>query len=86
MPVNFYPNSNVEELEACLESLQRRTTIGEVSFATLPGGGQIQRTVQNTGLVDTYILRILYSLFVLAPGSYDNPYVQRIRKTLPSYV
>jgi hypothetical protein len=55
-------------------------------FVTLPGGGQMQRTHQNTKLVDVYAMRILYSLYVINPSDYDNPYTQRIKRTLPNYV
>jgi hypothetical protein len=86
MPVNWYTNATEAELVACLESIQRRQTTGEVMFVTLPGGGQMQRTHQNTKLVDVYAMRILYSLYVINPSDYDNPYTQRIKRTLPSYV
>jgi hypothetical protein len=85
MPVNLFPNATEEELVALAESLQRRLTTGEVTFVTLPGGGQMQRGVQNTRDAQTMLLRVLYSLFVINPSTYDNPYVGRITRTLPDY-
>lgn len=86
MPVNFYPNATEDELVALLESLQRRATTGEINFTTIPGGGQMGRTYTNTKGVETTMLRVLYALYVLNPTDYENPYTQRVRRTLPSYV
>ena len=86
MPVNLFPNATEAELVALAESLQRRLTVGEVQFVTLPGGGQMQRSVQNTRDCQTMLLRVLYSLHLKNPSEYDNPYVQRVRRTTPSYV
>lgn len=85
MPVNYYPNATEEELLALAESLQRRLTTGEVSFVTLPGGGQMQRTVQNTGAAKVTLLQVLYALYRINPSDYDNPYAGRIRRTIPNY-
>jgi hypothetical protein len=86
MPVNYFPNATEEELVALLESLQRRATTGEVNFTTLPGGGQMGRTYTNTQGVEVTMRRVLYALHILNPTDYDNPYLGRVRKTLPSYV
>jgi hypothetical protein len=85
VPVNLFPNASEEELVALAETLQRRLTVGEVQFVTLPGGGQMNRTWQNTRDAEVMLKRVLYSLHLL-DASYDNPYVGRVRRTLPSYV
>jgi hypothetical protein len=86
MPVNYYPNGTEEELVALLESLQRRATTGEVNFTTIPGGGQMGRTYVGGKDVETTMRRIIYALHLLNPADYDNPYLQRVRRTVPSYV
>jgi hypothetical protein len=85
VPVNLFPNASEEELVALAETLQRRLTVGEVQFVTLPGGGQMNRTWQNTRDAQVMLMRVLYSLHLISPGSYDNPYVGRVRRTMPSY-
>jgi hypothetical protein len=85
MPINYWPNATEDELRACAEALQRRMAPGEVMFVTLPGGGQMQRSWQNTPQVKEVLRQILYAWHLLDP-SIKNPYVQRIRRTLPNYV
>lgn len=85
MPVNLFPNATEAELVALAESLQRRLTTGEVMFVTLPGGGQMQKSFQHSRDAQTMLLRVLYSLHRLNPETYENPYVQRVRRTLPNY-
>ncbi len=86
MPVNYFPNATEAELLACAQSLQRRLTVGEVAYVTMPGGGQMQRTLQNTPQADLMLLRVLFSLHLKNPTEYDNPYAGRVRRTLPNYV
>jgi hypothetical protein len=86
MPVNLFPNASEAELRALVESLQKRLTIGEIQFVTLPGGGQMQRTFQNTRDAKTMLIHALYSWHKMNPSEVDNPYAQRIRRTLPNYV
>jgi hypothetical protein len=93
MPVNYYPNKTVEELEAILRGLQQRQTGGAVSEVFAAG----VRTVRSVGLgnaaPEVEILRVLYALFraaaagddAVALAKYPNPYLQRTRRTRPSY-
>jgi hypothetical protein len=85
MPVNYYPNCTESELLAILESLERRSSIGEIGFVTVAGGGQMSRSWQFSRDVEVAAKRVLYALFKIAPSTYDNPYAQRIRRTLPVY-
>ena len=84
MPVNYYPQKTEDELLVALESLQKRTTEGAVFFTTA-AGLQSQRSFQGSSPVSVEIRRVLYSLHKLNPGTYENPYAQRVRRTRPSY-
>ncbi len=84
MPVNYYPQKTVEELLALLDSLQKRATQGVVYFTTV-AGLQSQRSFQGSAPVAVEIRRVLYSLWKLAPDTYDNPHAQRIRRTRTKY-
>lgn len=85
MPWRKYTNAEDAELVACLESIQRRSTTGEVQFVTLPGGGQMQRTFQNGNHVDKEVRYLQYEAFCRGMVGYSNPYAQRIRRTMASY-
>lgn len=84
MPVNYYPQKSADELLAILTSLQKRASEGVVFFTT-GAGLQQQRSFQGSARVETEIRRVLYSLFVVDPDTYDNPYAGRIRRTRPHY-
>lgn len=85
MPVNYFPNATEAELIALAESLQRRLTVGEVQFITLPGGGQVQRSWQNTESAKPMLLNVLYALHRKNPSTYENPFLGRVQVTYPSY-
>jgi hypothetical protein len=85
MPWNKYPNLTEDDLVAILESIQRRSTIGEIGFVTVAGGGQMSRSWQFGRDVSEEAKRVVYALFKLNPSTWDNPYAQRIRRTLPVY-
>jgi len=84
VPVNYYVGKTEEELLLFLDALQKRATTGFISQTSAAGLQQI-RTYQNTSRVEVEIRRVLYSLFLLSPGTYDNPYTQRIRRTRARY-
>jgi hypothetical protein len=84
MPVNYYPQKTEDELVTILESLQKRASEGVVYFTTV-AGLQNQRSFQGSARVEVEIRRVLYSLFLLNPGTYANPYLQRIRRTRARY-
>lgn len=85
MPVDYYPNLTVEELEARLLSLQNRSTKGEVYFTT-SAGVQTQKSYQGAARPEVEIRRVLYSLHLRDESSYpDDPYAGRIRRTRASY-
>jgi len=80
MPVNYYVTKTEDELKVMLDALQKRTTTGFVSQTSAAGLQQI-RSFQGGSRVEVEIKRVLYSLFVLLPGIYANPYTSRIRRT-----
>ncbi len=81
---NFYPQKTADELLAILDSLQKRATTGVV-IQNSAAGVQTIRSFQNSGPVSVEIRRVLYSLFVLLPETYPNPYAQRITRVRPHY-
>lgn len=85
MPVNLYPNGTEEELLAMAEAIQRFLTTGEITFVTLPGGGQMQRQMSQRD-AKTRLMEVLYALHKINPNDYENPYAQRVRVTRPHYV
>ncbi len=84
MPANYYPNKTEDELSTLLTALQNRATQGHV-YMTGGAGVQNVRSFQNSGPVSVEIKRVLYSLHLLSPGGYDNPYAARIRRTRANY-
>jgi hypothetical protein len=82
--VNYYPQKTEQELLDILDSIQKRASTGVVAFYTAAGVQQ-QRSFQGAARPSTEILRILYSLHLLLPGTYADPYASRIRRTRASY-
>jgi hypothetical protein len=84
MPVDYYPQKSVDELLVLLDALQKRATTGFTSM-TSAAGLQQMRSFQGSAPVSVEIRRVLYSLYKREPGTYDNPYASRIRKTRAHY-
>lgn len=84
MPVNYYVGKTEDELLVMLSDLQKRASSGIVYFTT-GAGSQQQRTYQGSAPVAVEIRRVLYSLHVLDPDGYDNPYAGRVRVTRTRY-
>lgn len=84
MPINYFPQLDEGELLAQLNSIARKQGIGEIQFVTTPNG-QAAQSWTNTLRADLIGIRTLYSLHKLAPSRYENPYLQRVRTTLPNY-
>jgi len=84
MPVNYYIGKTEDELLVMLSDLQKRASSGVVFFTT-GAGLQQQRSFQGSAPVAVEIRRVLYALFVLNPGDYDNPYSGRVRVTRTKY-
>jgi hypothetical protein len=83
MPIDYYPNSNPEELLLLLESLQRRATMGQTYMTSFSGEQQI-RSFQGATPVKVEIRHVLYSLS-LKDSNYENPYAARIRRVSADY-
>jgi hypothetical protein len=84
MPVDYYPNSNEDELVLLLESLQRRATTGQI-YMTTYSGDQNMRTFQGASPVKVEIKNVLYSLHLQNPADWDNPHLQKIRRVRAAY-
>lgn len=92
MPTDYYPNLSAAsaqpdgeaQLLALLESLQRRTTTGQVISTTYSGSTNL-RGFQGSNRVEVEIRRVLYSLSVIDSAKYPDPYASRIRRTRANY-
>ena len=84
MPVNYYPQKSEDELLVLLDALQKRNTAGVVSQVSLEGSQTI-KSFQGSGPVPVEIRRVLFALWKLNPGAYENPYASRIRRTRARY-
>jgi hypothetical protein len=90
MPVNYYANKTLEELQAILDRLQGRQTAGTITEFSAAGVRTV-RTVENgSSPVQVEILRVLYSMYVIAQGTdqadkFPNPYKSRITRVRPDY-
>jgi hypothetical protein len=84
MPVNYYPQKTEDELLTTLGALQKRTGEGLVNFSTVMG---MQQSLGYNGSsrVEVEIRRVLFSLHLLNPNTYADPYAARIRKTRTNY-
>jgi len=91
VPIDYYPNKSLEDLQTILSGLQDRQTVGFLSHASA-SGVMMSRTMTHAGTskVETEILRVLWSMHVRAQSTpeaknYPNPYAQKIRRTRPRY-
>ncbi len=90
MPVDYYPNKSIGELQTILATLQDRQTKGAL-VEVAAGGVKSMRQVGRSGdaRTETEILRVLYSLYLRdsanGGNTYANPYANRVRRTVPSY-
>lgn len=95
MPIDYYPNLSVTDLESLLARIQKRQSLGSISQVT--AAGQTTRkdfTTNSKAEIET--LRVLYSLYLRThdialnpiPGItvYDDPYKNRIRRTRAFYI
>lgn len=90
MPVDYYPNKSIEELLSMLEKLQKRQTEGTLTEVSAAGVRTVKTVTPGNSMVETEILRVLYSLHLRAAGNeeedkYPNPYASRIRRTRARY-
>jgi hypothetical protein len=85
VPTNYYPQKTRTELEALLSALQDRASQGQVYMSGGSGMPQIVRGYTGAARVEVEIKRVLYSLFLLQPNIYDDPYASRIRRTRTRY-
>jgi hypothetical protein len=90
MPVDYYPNMSVADLEALLTRMQKREALGGVTEVQVAG----QRTTKDfrkNSRSEVELKRVLYSLFLRArnpdgsPGKYSDPYAGMIRRTKAFY-
>lgn len=87
MPVDYYPNLTVPELEVLLAQAQTRKAKGAVVSVSVPGMFTTRDLGNSRNDPEREIRDILYSLFLKAgPTLYANPYAQRITRTRTRYV
>lgn len=82
---NFYPNKTEDELVVLLTALQNRASQGHV-YMTSGAGIQNVRSFAGAARVEVEIKRVLFSLFLLKPSTYQNPYAGRVRRTRARYL
>ena len=85
MPLDYYPQKSVDELLSLLATVQRRATGGAITM-TQAAGVQMQRSVTGSPSASLEMRRLLYSLYRRDPVTYTDPYIDRVRRTMPSYV
>jgi hypothetical protein len=90
VPVDYYPNLDVEALTALLEKLQGRQTGGTITEFSAAGVRTVKTVEATASRVETEILRVLYALYLRARGTAEaakwvNPYTQKISRTRARY-
>lgn len=85
MPVDYYPQKSVADLLAILDTLQKRQTKGGITEVLAAGVKTSREFVPGNSRVETEILRVMYSLHLRDPATYDDPYASRIRRTRARY-
>ena len=87
MPLDYYPNLTVQELEALLERAQDRKANGAVSSVSAAG---VSTSLDLSKYdIEKEIRDILYSLYLRSAGSeyeYPNPYSSRVARVRPRYL
>ena len=91
MPVDYYPNLALEELQALLARLQARQAGGAITEASAGGGGVGRAEGAGNSRTEVEVLRVLYSLYVRARGTeeegrWPNPYERRVTRTRPAFL
>jgi len=92
MPVDYYPNKSMADLQVMLDRLQSRQYNGSIAGASA-AGVSVTRTQGGGNLnawTDALILRVRYSLYLKAIGSdeadnWPNPYATRNTRTRAYY-
>ncbi len=79
MPLNYYPQKSEAELLALLDKLQARQTAGAITEVSAAGVRTVKQIPQGNSRVEVEIRRVLYSLSLLDPETYPDPYAQMIR-------
>lgn len=92
MPVDYYPNKSIADLQAILEGLQKRQSQGAISEVTAAGVRVVRSHASQAGntKTDVELLRVLYSLYRRALGTeeapnFPNPYASRMTRTRAAY-
>lgn len=85
MPVNYYPQLDETALLELLTALQNRATKGQ-AYRTAAAGVETSRSFEGSAKVHVEIRRVLWSLHLLDPVVYPDPYADRIRRTRARYL
>lgn len=93
MPVDYYPNKNIEQLVAILENLQKRQIEGTLTEVTAVGVRTVKNITPGNSALDIEILRVRYSLYRRAQDAgeaeankWTNPYKERVKRTRANYI
>jgi hypothetical protein len=87
MPVDYYVNQTVQQLEVLLAAAQQRKARGNVIEA-MAAGVRTRREFASMRGVEDEIFNLRYSLFLRSAKTdspYANPCLERIRRTRARY-
>ena len=88
MPVDYYVNQTVSQLETLLAAAQQRKARGNV-IEVSAAGVRTRRDYGDNSKVEKEIFDIRYSLFLRSAKSdapYPDPTLEKIRRTRARYV
>jgi hypothetical protein len=85
MPVDYYPQKSVADLLAILDTLQKRQVKGGITEVLAAGVKTTREFGPGNSRAEKEILRVMYSMHLRDPNTYDDPYASRIRRTRARY-
>lgn len=85
MPVDYYPQKSVADLLLILDGLQKRQTKGGITEVVAAGVKTARQFGMGNSRIQTEMLRVMYSMHLRDPDTYDDPYASKIRRTRARY-
>jgi hypothetical protein len=90
VPIDYYPQKSLSELKVLLESLQSRLAKGAITEVSAAGVRTVRQPPIGGSDSDIQIKRVLYSLYLRALGTseeptWTNPYSQSLRRVRVRY-
>jgi hypothetical protein len=83
--LDYYPQKSEAELSVLLDSLQKRQVKGGITEVTAAGVRTMKDFRGGNSRVEVEIRRVLYSLHLRNPDTYDDPYASRVRRVRARY-